>query len=474
MKKFTSKNIFEKFILVIVCVILLNFCIAPSVKAEGGTSFGGKMMAIMRDFTTAIADVAASVVQLGMTGEWHYAVADRGNVTTSGHDYWVKEPEFRYPMLQISPEVIFANKVQLLDANFISANTTESENYLVQAKNTKPISSLRKIVASWYVTLRTIAVVGLLSVLIYIGIRIIISSTSQDKAKYKQRLVDWVIAFCLLFFMHYIMAAVVTVVERVNKMLSEDVIKGITLNTEYGNVEYNDQSGDHNFDFGGTGTPSQNPNSLGEFVKENVLDEDVAKWDEEVVNEVKNAVGTECIDEGAWERTSSNSAGTGGIVIYERILEFERATATITKTDGIHIQMTSPYNTLHNLKYEYSIHRDNPTVDPGTGEESGNTTLNLKVDSKGRYYIDGDRILYFTNYARLYLNVKDKDEYLPMSTAYLIIYIALITFTVVFTIRYIKRVIYIAFLTLMAPMVALTYPIDKIKDRKSASMGYVV
>jgi hypothetical protein len=61
-----------------------------------------------------------------------------------------------------------------------------------------------------------------------------------------------------------------------------------------------------------------------------------------------------------------------------------------------------------------------------------------------------------------------------MSTAYLIIYIALITFTAVFTIRYIKRFIYIAFLTLMAPVVALTYPLDKIKDRKSTSMEYVV
>ncbi|MCI8621846.1 MAG: hypothetical protein HFJ50_09405 [Clostridia bacterium] len=63
---------------------------------------------------------------------------------------------------------------------------------------------------------------------------------------------------------------------------------------------------------------------------------------------------------------------------------------------------------------------------------------------------------------------------MPMSTAYLIIYIALITFTAVFTIRYIKRFIYIAFLTLMAPVVALTYPLDKIKDRKSTSMEYVV
>ncbi|MCI8397179.1 MAG: hypothetical protein HFJ52_06085 [Clostridia bacterium] len=474
MKKFTSKNIFEKFIFAIVCVILLNFCIAPNVQAEGGTSFGGKMMSIMRDFTTAVADVAASVVQLGMTGEWSYAVADRGNVTTSGHDYWIKESEFRYPMLQISPEVIFANKVQLLDANFISSQTTDSSKYLIEAKNTAPISTLRRIVASWHVTLRTIAVVGLLSVLIYIGIRIIISSTAQDKAKYKQRLVDWVIAFCLLFFMHYIMAAVVTVVDRVNAMLSDDVIKGISLNPKYGNIEYNDQSGDHNFDFGGTGTPSQNPNSLGEFTKENVLDADVGKWDDEVIREVKSVVGTECTDEGTWsEPTVGTTSATGAQLLYTRTMTFEGATVTITKADTVYMDMTAREN-RHRLKYSYSVHKDNPTVNPGSEGESGNASLNLKVDSKGRYYVDGDKILYFTNYARLYLNVKDKDEYLQMSTAYLIIYIALITFTVVFTIRYIKRVIYIAFLTLMAPMVALTYPLDKIRDRKSPSMGYVV
>ena len=91
-----------------------------------------------------------------------------------------------------------------------------------------------------------------------------------------------------------------------------------------------------------------------------------------------------------------------------------------------------------------------------------------------RVSADGSKVLYFTNYARLYLNVADNDEYLPMATAYLIIYIALVSFTVVFALRYIKRVIYIAWLTLMAPMVALTYPIDKIKDRKSTSLEYVV
>lgn len=105
------------------------------------------------------------------------------------------------------------------------------------------------------------------------------------------------------------------------------------------------------------------------------------------------------------------------------------------------------------------------------GQSNGNGNINkdgLRISD------DPSKVLYFTNYARMYLNVKDKDEWLPMSTAYLIIYIALITFTVVFTIRYIKRVIYIAFLTLMAPMVALTYPLDKIRDRKGTSVGYVV
>ena len=86
----------------------------------------------------------------------------------------------------------------------------------------------------------------------------------------------------------------------------------------------------------------------------------------------------------------------------------------------------------------------------------------------------GEHVLYFTNYARMYLNVNDKDDNQPMAIAYLIIYIALISFTVVFTMRYMKRTIYVAFLTLISPLVALTYPIDKLRDRKSTGMEYVV
>ena len=67
-------------------------------------------------------------------------------------------------------------------------------------------AQLAPTVAGWYKNLRNIAVIGSLSILVYIGIRIVLSSTAKDQSKYKQMLSDWVIALCLIFIMHYIMA----------------------------------------------------------------------------------------------------------------------------------------------------------------------------------------------------------------------------------------------------------------------------
>lgn len=235
MKNFTSKGFMHKLIISIVCVILLNFCIAPVSQA----SFGGKMMSLIVEFATAIADVAATVVQLGLTGEWHYAVAENSSgIPDDDSGYWVKSGKFNYPVLQVSPELIFANKIELLDANFVTGGNT-NKNYLVELEDESALNKLRSIIASWYVTFRTIAIVGLLSVLIYMGIRIIISSTSGEKAKYKERLMDWIIAFCLLFFMHYIMAAAVTVVDKVNDVLGDiaKVEEGIPIPDDFPDVQ---------------------------------------------------------------------------------------------------------------------------------------------------------------------------------------------------------------------------------------------
>ena len=47
---------------------------------------------------------------------------------------------------------------------------------------------------------------------------------------------------------------------------------------------------------------------------------------------------------------------------------------------------------------------------------------------------------------------------------YAICFAMLVFYTVFFTFTYLKRVVYLAFLTIIAPFVALTYPIDKISD----------
>ena len=51
-------------------------------------------------------------------------------------------------------------------------------------------------------------------------------------------------------------------------------------------------------------------------------------------------------------------------------------------------------------------------------------------------------------------------------------YLMLVVLTGVFTAQYFKRVVYMAFLTMIAPMIALTYPLDKIKDNKAQAFSF--
>ncbi len=85
-------------------------------------------------------------------------------------------------------------------------------------------SILQNTVATWYRVLRTVSLVGLLSVLVYIGIRIIISSTGEDKAKYKKMINNWVVAICLLFVLHYIMAGVLWITGELTKVFSVEIL----------------------------------------------------------------------------------------------------------------------------------------------------------------------------------------------------------------------------------------------------------
>lgn len=84
--------------------------------------------------------------------------------------------------------------------------------------------TLQDTVATWYKALRAISLVGLLSVLVYIGIRILISSTGQEKAKYKKMIGDWVVAICILFVLQYMMVFTLEITERITDVLNQEVM----------------------------------------------------------------------------------------------------------------------------------------------------------------------------------------------------------------------------------------------------------
>lgn len=116
-------------------------------------------------------------------------------------------------------------------------NLSDAEENLTTGTETVVHSStakqLQRSISTWYKTLRMIAIVGLLSVLVYVGIRILISSTGQDKAKYKKMLADWVAAMCILFLLQYVMVFTMQMTKKVIEIFdTENMVRYEDSNKE--------------------------------------------------------------------------------------------------------------------------------------------------------------------------------------------------------------------------------------------------
>lgn len=104
------------------------------------------------------------------------------------------------------------NDVPMFEIDFFS-------NINEQASN-KDFSQLIKInVKKWYNAIRNIAIGGLLIVLVYIGIRMALSTTGSQQGKYKKMLNSWLTSFVLLFVLQYIMIAVIAISNQAIKLI---------------------------------------------------------------------------------------------------------------------------------------------------------------------------------------------------------------------------------------------------------------
>lgn len=206
------------------------------------------------------------------------------------------------------------------------------ENRIITSANNSALE-IKDTVGKWYYTLRNLAVVSLMIILIYVGIRILISSVASEKAKYKQMLIDWFVAMCLVFVMQYIMIFANNFTEKIVDLLAN--VSAQNLHT----VIVNDPK-------------------------------------TELVNGVKEA----------------------GLDSYV----------------------------------------------------SSNGSLNVTTNLMGK--------------ARM---LAQEQSGTPLYIGYAICFLVLVFYTVFFCFIYAKRLLYIVFLTIIAPLVAISYPLDKMGDGKS-------
>lgn len=127
----------------------------------------------------------------------------------------------KYPQFRYTPEEIFKGEIDLFSIDFIGGTIIKDKN--VEQNTSEGWNSIREMVSTWYKVLRHIAVVGLLSILIYLGIMIIFSSSAGKKAEYKNSLINWVVAMIMLFSMHYIMAFVITIIQKLTSLLGNSI-----------------------------------------------------------------------------------------------------------------------------------------------------------------------------------------------------------------------------------------------------------
>ena len=101
----------------------------------------------------------------------------------------------------------------------------------------------------------------------------------------------------------------------------------------------------------------------------------------------------------------------------------------------------------------------------GTNVDEGYTVV---VEGEKRE--DGKEMAFKTNLMGL-VRFSAQNHRAGTAATYSIIYWALVIYTCMFTVLYFKRFLYMAFFTMIAPLVALTYPIDRAGDGKSQAFN---
>lgn len=128
------------------------------------------------------------------------------------------------------------NQYDIFNINFFDFTNTESDI----------VNQFRLSIAKYFVLTKSFAIIIVLVILIYVGIRMALSTVSSDKAKYKSMLIAWVESVAVLFLMQYIISFILNVGEMFSTIIydikaavdatGDMSFEEITLNTIYSHM----------------------------------------------------------------------------------------------------------------------------------------------------------------------------------------------------------------------------------------------
>lgn len=128
-----------------------------------------------------------------------------------------------------SPEKIFSNSYTMLNANLFSVQDTSVSVGGTDFGETT-IIKIKKGVAGIYYLLRNVGAIVLLCLLIYTGIRIVLSARMpEEQSKWKMYLFDWLKALALLIFIHLIMSGIFSITDLLAKSLADLLGNGSSM-----------------------------------------------------------------------------------------------------------------------------------------------------------------------------------------------------------------------------------------------------
>ena len=182
------------FMTMIIKVVIIGWAnIFVNIVTEAVNALTGDAVEEKVDDTNTTDITEPNVVTSGNSENQTQSILDNDNLYTPSSTELQPEGDDK-----LTVDKIIFNQVPLLDVNMFSETAA---GYTL--KDESSLKIIRDSVATWYYAIRNLTIAIMLIILIYIGIKMAISTVASEKAEYKRMLVSWLVGFLIIFVIHF-------------------------------------------------------------------------------------------------------------------------------------------------------------------------------------------------------------------------------------------------------------------------------